>query len=468
MQKQLNEKRGFANNPIVRAIGLQRIVVVLAVILEAVLFSILSPAFRQYATVVSILDYSYYITFMAIGVTFCLISGGNDLSVGAGMICYALAGGYLVQHMGWPVWGGMLVTIAIGLAFGVLNGVMVAIMNLPPFIATLCTMLITRGLGSILTGGMAVSWPSRSSQGGWFRNLFKIVNNGKIIPVGFLIVIVSIILMSIVLNKTRVGRYIIAIGSNKEAARLSGVNVIKYQMLAYIISGFFAGLAGIAYSATFSSSVAPGTGAGLELDAIGGAIIGGTSMTGGQGSIIGTLLGVFVMSLLKTGLPYVGLQANWQQIITGIVLIVCTAKCGKHRTFFIGGIPMKKMLAIVLALMLVFSATAALAADYEIVSKGFQHQYWQAVLKGAEKKAAELGVEINFVGPANESAYDEQLGQLNTCRPRQRIRLRRAAVPAELRHQCQAQGHRPGCPVHRDLPGRHQDRPGCRHPDHRL
>jgi ribose transport system permease protein len=224
--------------------------------------------------------------------------------------------------MGWPVWGGMLVTIAIGLAFGVLNGVMVAIMNLPPFIATLCTMLITRGLGSILTGGMAVSWPSRSSQGGWFRSLFKIINSGKIIPVGFIIVIFFVILMSIVLNKTRVGRYIIAIGSNKEAARLSGVNVIKYQMLAYIISGFFAGLAGIAYSATFSSSVAPGTGAGLELDAIGGAIIGGTSMTGGQGSIIGTLLGVFVMSLLKTGLPYVGLQANWQQIITGIVLIV--------------------------------------------------------------------------------------------------------------------------------------------------
>ena len=322
MQIQGNEKRGFANNPIVKAIGLQRIVVVLAVILEAMLFSILSPAFRQYATVVSILDYSYYITFMAIGVTFCLISGGNDLSVGTGMICYALAGGYLVQHLGWPVWGGMLVTIAIGLFFGVLNGVLVAIMNLPPFIATLCTMLITRGLGSILTGGMAVSWPSRSGAGGWFRSLFKIIDSGKIIPVGFIIVLFFIILMSIVLNKTKVGRYIIAIGSNKEAARLSGVNVVKYQMMAYIISGFFAGLAGIAYAATFSSSVAPGTGAGLELDAIGGAIIGGTSMTGGSGSIIGTLLGVFVMSLLKTGLPYVGLQANWQQIITGIVLIV--------------------------------------------------------------------------------------------------------------------------------------------------
>lgn len=322
MQKQGTGNRGFANNPIVKAIGLQRIVVVLAVILEAVLFSILSPAFRQYATVVSILDYSYYITFMAIGVTFCLISGGNDLSVGTGMICYALVGGYLVQHMGMPVWVGLIVTILVGLVFGALNGAMVAIMNLPPFIATLCTMLITRGLGSIVTGGMAVSWPSRSGKGGWFRSLFKIINNGKILPVGFLIVIISIVVMSVVLNKSKVGRYIIAIGSNKEAARLSGVNVVKYQMLAYIISGFFAGLAGIAYAATFSSSVAPGTGAGLELDAIGGAIIGGTSMTGGQGSIIGTLLGVFVMSLLKTGLPYVGLQANWQQIITGLVLIV--------------------------------------------------------------------------------------------------------------------------------------------------
>ena len=322
---QINNKKGnaFTNNPIVKAIGLQRIVVVIALIVLAAFFSIMSPAFRKYATLVSILDYSYYVSFMAIGVTFCLISGGNDLSVGTGMICYALAGGFLVQQCGWPVWAGMIVTIGCGLIFGVINGAMVAIMNLPPFIATLCTMLITRGLGSIITGGMAVSWPSRKSPDGWFRSLFKIIEKGKpIIPVGFIIVLACVIIMTIVLNKTKVGRYIIAIGSNKEAARLSGVNVVKYQMLAYIISGFFAGLAGISYAAIFSSSVAPGTGAGLEMDAIGGAIIGGTSMSGGSGSVVSTLLGVFVMSLLKTGLPYIGLQANWQQIITGIVLIV--------------------------------------------------------------------------------------------------------------------------------------------------
>ena len=320
-----SEKKGnaFTNNPIVRAIGLQKIVVVIVVILLAAFFSIMSPAFRQYATIVSILDYSYYITFMAIGVTFCLISGGNDLSVGTGMICYSLIGGYLVQQKGAPVLVGMIVTILVGLVMGTINGLMVSVMELPPFIATLCTMLVNRGLGSVVTGGMAVSWPAATSPGGWFRSLFKFrTAGGFIVPAGFIIVLVCILLMTLILNKTKIGRYIKAIGSNKEAARLSGVNVVAYQTSAYIISGFFTGLAGISYAAVFMSSVAPGTGAGLELDAIGGAIIGGTSMNGGVGSVVGTLLGVFVMSLLKTGLPYIGLQANWQQIITGIVLIL--------------------------------------------------------------------------------------------------------------------------------------------------
>lgn len=126
--------------------------------------------------------------------------------------------------------------------------------------------------------------------------------------------------MAFVLNHTKVGRYTFAIGSNKEATRLSGVNVKLYQVIAYVLSGLFAGLAAIAYAATFPT-VQPGTGAGFELEAIGGAIIGGVSATGGAGSIEGTLLGVLVICILKTGLPFVGLQANWQQIITGAVLI---------------------------------------------------------------------------------------------------------------------------------------------------
>lgn len=320
---EVNEKKGnaFTNNPLVKAIGTQRLVVVLVIIALYVFFSIMSSSFRQYSTLVSIFDYSYYISFMAIGVTFALITAGVDLSIGTGMVCCGLVGGFLVAFKGMPVGVGLLASILTGAILGTLNGVLVAVMNLPPFIATLGTMMMARGLGSIITGGMAVTWPSASSPQGWFRTIFKINQGRLLIPIGFLVVILVVIIMSIFLNKTRPGRYIIAIGSNKEATRLSGVNVVKYQMLAYIISGICTGIAGIAYSATFQT-IAPGTGAGLELDAIAGAIIGGTSMTGGAGSIVGTLLGVFVMSLLKTGLPYIGLQANWQQIITGIVLIV--------------------------------------------------------------------------------------------------------------------------------------------------
>ena len=149
--------------------------------------------------------------------------------------------------------------------------------------------------------------------------LFKMDMGGTKVPLGFLWVLVLAVVMSIFLNRTRPGRYIIAIGSNKEATRLSGVNVAVYQTLAYIISGLFTGLA--AYSSAFQS-MTPGGGGGIELNAIGGAIIGGTSMSGGYGTIAGTILGVFIMSVLQTGLPLIGIQANFQQIIIGIVLIV--------------------------------------------------------------------------------------------------------------------------------------------------
>lgn len=318
-----NKKEGsiFIRNPILKTIGTQKIAVSLVLICLFVFFCLMSPAFRSYSTILSIFDYSYYITFMAIGVTFALITAGVDLSIGTGMICYGLIGGYLITQKGAPVVIGILVTILVGVLFGILNGFLVAVLDLPPFIATLGTMMIVRGLGSIVTGGRSISWPAISTENGWYRTLFKIDIGTIKFPIGFLWIIISVIIMSIVLNKTKIGRYIIAIGSNKEAVRLSGVNVVKYHIMAYVISGLFAGFAAVAYASTFPS-VAPGTGAGLELDAIGGAIIGGTSMTGGFGSIVGTLLGVFIMSMLKTGLPFIGLQANLQQLITGIVLIV--------------------------------------------------------------------------------------------------------------------------------------------------
>ena len=301
-------------------LGGQKFIVLLVVIALFIFFSVMSPNFRKYTTFVNILDFSYYITLMAIGVAFPLMTGGVDLSIGTGLVCYSLVGGYLIVYQGWPTWAGMLVSILMGCAVGVLNGCLVALMDLPPFLATLCTCMITRGLGSIIVGGFGISWPAAAAEGGWFRSIFKIQVNGTNIPIGFIWIILLVILMTFVLHHTKVGRYTLAIGSNKEATRLSGVNVKFYHIFAYVISGFFAGLAAISYSAIFAT-VQPGSGAGFELEAIGGAIIGGVSMSGGAGSITGTLAGVFVICMLKTGLPFIGLTANWQQIITGFVLI---------------------------------------------------------------------------------------------------------------------------------------------------
>lgn len=291
------------------------------IIVMVILFSILSPTFRTYPTLVSVLDNSYYITLMALGVTFPLITGGVDLSIGTGLVSYALIGGYLVIHKGVPVGVGILACIGVGLLIGVFNGVLVAVMDLPPFLATLCTCMITRGLGPALCGGFGVSWPSAISEQGAFRKIFKFINaDGTVIPIGIVFMVILVVLMSFVLDHTRVGRYIIAIGSNKEATRLAGVNVKFYHMMAYMISGVFAGMAGVAYAATYAT-IYPGSGAGFELDAIGGAIVGGVSASGGVGTILGSFLGVLVICLMKVGLPFIGLQANWQQIFTGIVLI---------------------------------------------------------------------------------------------------------------------------------------------------
>lgn len=299
----------------------QKFIVLLVVIVLFTFFSIVSPNFRQYSTMMSILNYSYYIVLMSIGVTFPLITGGVDLSIGTGLICYSLAGGYLITQKGWPVAAGLLVTVLLGVVIGVFNGVLVAFMDLPPFLTTLCTCMITRGLGSVFSKGLGISWPAANEAGGWFRSIFRITTaNNTMIPIGFVLMVIIVALMAFVLNHTRIGRYTIAIGSNKEATRLSGVNVKFYHTMAYVISGFFAGLAAVAYSAVFAT-VQPGTGAGFELEAIGGAIIGGVSAAGGVGSVEGSFIGVFVICLLKTGLPFIGLQANWQQIITGLVLI---------------------------------------------------------------------------------------------------------------------------------------------------
>ena len=228
-------KSNVSNKSVISRLGGQKFIVLLVVIGLIIFFSAVSPDFRKYTTFMSILDYSYYIALMAIGVTFPLITGGVDLSIGTGLICYSLTGGYLIVQKGWPVGAGMAVALLLSIAIGLLNGVLVAIMNLPPFLATLCSCMITRGLGSIFSKNFGISWPTSGTPGSWFRNIFKITINGTKIPLGFLWVVLLVVLMAFVLNHTKIGRYTIAIGSNKEATILSGINVKFYHIMAYVI-----------------------------------------------------------------------------------------------------------------------------------------------------------------------------------------------------------------------------------------
>lgn len=324
MKKTEKKVNFLTNNLIVKAIGTQRLIAVLALLGLILFFSAASPAFRQWTTVVSIFDASYYIGLMAIGITFVIITGGIDLSIGTVLVCSSLIAGSLATKAGLPIALCLVIGVLIGMFFGLCTGLMVSVMGLPPFIASLGTMMISKGFGSIYTKAQSITWPQASKSDGWFRSIFKVTigsgENAKIIPTGFILLIVLAIIMSVILNNTRPGRYMLSLGSNKEATRLSGVNVVKWETLAYVFSGSFAGLAGVAYAAVYSTLL-PGGGAGFELDAIAGVVIGGTSMSGGFGTIAGTLIGVFIMSVLKTGLPFIGLQPHYQQFITGFVLV---------------------------------------------------------------------------------------------------------------------------------------------------
>jgi len=296
----------------------QQFVAGLALVILYLFFYAMTPSFRSGNTLTSIFDSAYYIGFLAIGVTFIISTGGIDLSLGTGMISAALTGGLLYQKLNLPVWVALLGIMIFGILLGITNGFLVAKLGLPPFIATLGTQMLTRGIGSIVTNVQTVNYPLRGSDQGYYKNLFKTANN---FPTGIFLLLGIAILMSVVLNKSRVGRYILSIGSNEEATRLSGIDTVKWEWSSYIIAGFFVGLAGIAYAATYTSII-PGEGMGMELDAIAGVIIGGTSLTGGLASISGTLIGVFIMAVLKTGLPFIGLQPHYQTFITGLVIIV--------------------------------------------------------------------------------------------------------------------------------------------------
>ena len=306
-------------NPFVKKVGFNRIVLCCVLLLMYGLFCALTGgSFAGMNRIMSALNYAYFLGFLSLGVTFVIATGEIDFSIGPVMFCCALISGYTLTTHGISMPVAILISILVGFAFGLFNGYLVAYWSVPSFITSMASMNIAKGLASVYTKTQSVSWPQSSDPvNGWFRNIASY--NG--FPVGLVIFLGMAVVCGIVLYNTKPGRYILCLGSNSEAVRLSGVNTRKWRMLAYVICGFLVGIGALFFVATYTT-VQPGYGDQYNNEAIAGCVMGGTSMVGGLASIGGTVIGVFIISLLQQGIMAFGLGKGQQMIITGIIVIV--------------------------------------------------------------------------------------------------------------------------------------------------
>ena len=224
-------------------IDMQKVLAPAALVILYILFAILGTNVFTWDTAANILQSAYYIGFMAFGVTFIIITGGIDLSLGTVMMTSALLGAYTFK-LGCPLIVSVLLTIGVAVGFGFLNGFLVAKLKLPPFIATLGTQMMSVGIGSIITKVQSQTWPTATAEvGGWFKKALVRTKVFEIIPIGAIWLLVFFNIAALILHKSKFGRYLYAIGSNEEAARLSGINTSNWKIGAFALSGLFRGLA---------------------------------------------------------------------------------------------------------------------------------------------------------------------------------------------------------------------------------
>lgn len=298
--------------------SLQQLLAAASLIVIVVFFSIASSHFFTANNLISILTAATVTGILALGTTFVIITGGIDLSIGTGMVLCGVMAGVFLTYWGWPLWAGVVATILFGALLGLINGVNVSVFGIPPFIATLGTMLIAAGLSLVISGTKPIYFNDTPE--------FQQIMNLSIIPglrftLGVAIFIVMIIIAAVLLSKTIVGRYAFSIGSNEAATELSGVNVRRWKITIYTLAGLFVGLAGV-LSASRLSSAQPTGGMGLELEAIAAVVIGGTSLQGGKGSIVGTVIGALIMAVLTNGLRIISVPQEWQSVAVGVVILV--------------------------------------------------------------------------------------------------------------------------------------------------
>ncbi|WP_426448426.1 ABC transporter permease [Paenibacillus sp. S-38] len=308
--------------PSIRAGAMQKVLAFASLILLVLIFSLASSNFFRFDNLVAIILSTAVIGVLALGSTFVIITSGIDLSVGTVMTFSSVMTGVIIATWQLPMPLGIIGGILTGAVCGLISGLAVAKMKIPPFIATLAMMMITKGLSLVISGTKPIYFNDAPqfmdiSMGSLIGGILP----GADIPNAVLIFFGLAIVASILLTKTIIGRFTFALGSNEEATRLSGVNVDFWKIIIYTITGAFSGIAGILMASRLNSAQ-PALGAGYELEAIAAVVIGGTSLSGGQGSILGTVIGALIMSVLTNGLRILSVPQEWQTVIVGLVVLL--------------------------------------------------------------------------------------------------------------------------------------------------
>ncbi|MBB3978403.1 erythritol transport system permease protein [Rhizobium azooxidifex] len=322
-----NARAGDGGSLLLTLMKLRTFIALFAVI---AFFSVFAPNFLSTANLILMSKHVALNAFLAMGMTFVIITGGIDLSVGSIVgLCGMVAGGLILYgidlQIGYTMYFNIFevaaITLLVGIAIGAVNGLLITKLNVAPFIATLGTLYVARGLALLSSGGQ--TFPNLQGNPDLGTTGFAFLGSGRILglPVSVWILVIVALAAAYIAKYTPIGRQIFAVGGNERAARMSGIKVDRVKMFVYMFSGFCAAIVGIVISSELMASH-PATGNSFELNAIAAAVLGGTSMSGGRGTIGGTIIGAFVIGILSDGLVMMGVSSFWQMVIKGIVIIV--------------------------------------------------------------------------------------------------------------------------------------------------
>ncbi len=290
--------------------------------LLCVIITFVSPAFMTLSNITNVFTQVSTNAIIAVGMTFVILIGGIDLSVGSTVAISGAFAASIIKSTN-NVFLAIIVAGIVGIVIGLINGLLISKGKLQAFIATLATMTIFRGVTLVFTNGTPISKLSES---------FVNIGNGKLgfIPIPVVITVIVFIIAVYVLTQTRFGRYLYALGGNEDSARLSGINTNKIKTLVYVISGFASSIAGVIIASRIGSA-SPNAGTGFELDAIAAVVIGGTSLAGGEGRITGTLIGALIIGVLNNGLNLMNVSPFYQSIVKGLVILIAVLLDKKSR-----------------------------------------------------------------------------------------------------------------------------------------